>query len=127
MAFTQQDGRFIDFIRMLYTRAPNLNSAQILERCRANFGRLPSMQVQNWLHKSRGERQRAREEVEWRRPGMPMAASTSAPIPESSPSENGIFERDVEKEKKHWLTFDGTCPRGEEGGSVLLSGGHAVM
>ncbi|KAK8107388.1 uncharacterized protein PG998_009401 [Apiospora kogelbergensis] len=58
---------FVDFIRMLYARASNLNSTQILERCRANFGRYPPMQVQDWLHKSVGEHQRAREAIGWRR------------------------------------------------------------
>jgi len=83
MAFTQQDNRSIDFICSLYSRAPNLNSAQILERCRVNFGSYPSMQVHNWLHKSLGEHQRAQDEVEWRR-GVQIAVPVPTPAPEAS-------------------------------------------
>ncbi|KAK7998668.1 hypothetical protein PG991_015147 [Apiospora marii] len=44
MAFNEQDNRFVDFIRVLHARAPNLTASQILERCRINFGRHPPMQ-----------------------------------------------------------------------------------
>ncbi|KAK8094121.1 hypothetical protein PG997_000806 [Apiospora hydei] len=64
MAFSQQDNRFIDFIRMLHARGPNLTASQILERCRTNFGRHPSMKVQNWLYKSLVDFRMARENNE---------------------------------------------------------------
>ncbi|KAK7920732.1 hypothetical protein PG985_008754 [Apiospora marii] len=64
MAFNEQDNRFVDFIRVLHARAPNLTASQILERCRINFGRHPPMQVQNWLYKSLGDIQKAREGIQ---------------------------------------------------------------
>lgn len=64
MVFNEQDNRFIDFIRVLHARAPNLTASQILERYRINFGRHPPMPVQKWLYKSLGDIKKAREGIQ---------------------------------------------------------------
>lgn len=55
MSFTTLDHRQIDFIQALHSKAPNLNSAQIIERTHSFFGAYPSRQVTTWLYHSMGD------------------------------------------------------------------------
>ncbi|KAK8038814.1 hypothetical protein PG993_007225 [Apiospora rasikravindrae] len=93
MAFSQQDNHSIDFICILHARAPNLTASQILERCRINFGRHPSMKVQNWLYKSVADFRMARENSECHPGLLPF-------VERGSSSSSGLTDLDQQQEKR---------------------------
>lgn len=65
-SFTNTDHRQIDYIQTLLSRAPTLNSSQIVERVRSRFGVYPSKSVTRWLYtRMAGTATRADDDVVW--------------------------------------------------------------
>lgn len=65
-SFTNTDHRQIDYIQTLLSRAPTLNSSQIVERVRSRFGVYPSKSVTRWLYaRMAGAAARADDDVVW--------------------------------------------------------------
>lgn len=65
-SFTNTDHRQIDYIQTLLSRAPTLNSSQIVERVRSRFGVYPSKFVTRWLYaRMAGAAARADDDVVW--------------------------------------------------------------
>ncbi|ETS79260.1 hypothetical protein PFICI_09113 [Pestalotiopsis fici W106-1] len=63
--FTTAEHHQIDFIKTLLSRAPNLNSLQIIERTRSRFGVYPSKSVTKWLHARMSGLTTSRDDVAW--------------------------------------------------------------
>lgn len=65
MPFTTVEYRQVDYMQRLLSKAPNMNSAQIMERARSNFGSYPTRAVTTWLYTSMANSPKNRDEVVW--------------------------------------------------------------
>ncbi|KAF3025494.1 hypothetical protein E8E14_006678 [Neopestalotiopsis sp. 37M] len=76
-SYTTAEHQQIDFIKTLLSRAPNLNSSQIVERTRSRFGIYPSKGVTKWLYARMGGLTTSRDDVTWGQGGTTRAPSSS--------------------------------------------------